>query len=54
MFAGSLCTHVTAIELVGATGFTLPTYIIFKAKKLQNARFDLLPEGWQLNKSGNG
>jgi hypothetical protein len=45
---------VTAIEAVSATGWSLPTYIIFKAKELQDAWFDDLPEGWRLDKSQNG
>jgi hypothetical protein len=45
---------VTAIELVSVTGWRLPTYIIFKAKELQDAWFNNLPEGWRLNKSQNG
>ncbi|KKA22392.1 hypothetical protein T310_3598 [Rasamsonia emersonii CBS 393.64] len=44
---------VTAIESVCATGWSLPTYIIFKAKELQDAWFDELPEGWRLDKSNN-
>jgi hypothetical protein len=45
---------LTAIESVSATGFTLPTYIILKAKELQDAWFDDLPEGWRLDKCQNG
>ncbi|KAL1966447.1 hypothetical protein VTN77DRAFT_4589 [Rasamsonia byssochlamydoides] len=45
---------VTAIESVSATGWALPTYIIFKAKELQDSWFDDLPKGWRLDKSENG
>jgi hypothetical protein len=45
---------VTAIESISASGFTLPPYIIFKGKDLQEAWFDLLPEGWRIDISDNG
>jgi hypothetical protein len=45
---------VTAIEAVSAIGESLPPYIIFKAKDLQDAWFKGLPTGWRLNKSDNG
>ncbi|EEA22979.1 pogo transposable element, putative [Talaromyces marneffei ATCC 18224] len=46
---------VTAIEATNSTGWALPSYIIFKAKK--NVRvgwFDDLPDDWRINISDNG
>ncbi|KAL3712109.1 hypothetical protein TMatcc_000805 [Talaromyces marneffei ATCC 18224] len=46
---------VTAIEVTNSTGWALPSYIIFKAKK--NVRlgwFDDLPSDWRINISENG
>jgi hypothetical protein len=46
---------VTAIEATNSTGWALPSYIIFKAKK--NVRlgwFDDLPSDWRINISDNG
>jgi hypothetical protein len=46
---------VTAIEATNSTGWALPSYIIFKAKK--NVRlgwFDELPDDWRINISENG
>jgi hypothetical protein len=46
---------VTAIEATNSTGWALPSYVIFKAKK--NARlgwFDKLPDEWRINISDNG
>ncbi|EED21956.1 transposon, putative [Talaromyces stipitatus ATCC 10500] len=46
---------VTAIEATNSTGWALPSYIIFKAKK--NVRlgwFEDLPDDWRINISDNG
>ncbi|EED15091.1 pogo transposable element, putative [Talaromyces stipitatus ATCC 10500] len=46
---------VTAIEATNSTGWALPSYVIFKAKK--NVRlgwFDELPDDWRINISDNG
>ncbi|EEA25964.1 hypothetical protein TMatcc_005785 [Talaromyces marneffei ATCC 18224] len=46
---------VTAIEATNSTGWAIPSYIIFKAKK--NVRlgwFDDLPSDWKINISENG
>ncbi|EED11996.1 conserved hypothetical protein [Talaromyces stipitatus ATCC 10500] len=46
---------VTAIEATNSTGWALPSYVIFKAKK--NVRlgwFDELPSDWRINISDNG
>ncbi|EED24169.1 conserved hypothetical protein [Talaromyces stipitatus ATCC 10500] len=46
---------VTAIEATNSTGWAVPSYIIFKAKK--NVRlgwFDDLPSDWRINISENG
>ncbi|EEA24967.1 conserved hypothetical protein [Talaromyces marneffei ATCC 18224] len=46
---------VTAIEATNSTGWALPSYVIFKAKK--NVRlgwFDDLPDDWRINISENG
>ncbi|EED16659.1 conserved hypothetical protein [Talaromyces stipitatus ATCC 10500] len=46
---------VTAIEATNSTGWAIPSYIIFKAKK--NVRlgwFDDLPSDWRINISENG
>ncbi|EED18661.1 pogo transposable element, putative [Talaromyces stipitatus ATCC 10500] len=46
---------VTAIEAINSTGWALPSYVIFKAKK--NVRlgwFDELPDDWRINISDNG
>ena len=46
---------VTAIEATNSTGWALPSYVIFKAKK--NVRlgwFDELPDDWKINISENG
>ncbi|EED15710.1 pogo transposable element, putative [Talaromyces stipitatus ATCC 10500] len=46
---------VTAIEATNSTGWAIPSYIIFKAKK--NVRlgwFDDLPSDWMINISENG
>ncbi|EED14184.1 conserved hypothetical protein [Talaromyces stipitatus ATCC 10500] len=46
---------VTAIEATNSTGWALPSYMIFKAKK--NVRlgwFDELPDDWRINISDNG
>ncbi|EED11907.1 conserved hypothetical protein [Talaromyces stipitatus ATCC 10500] len=46
---------VTAIEATNSTGWAVPSYIIFKAKK--NVRlgwFDDLPSDWKINISENG
>ncbi|EEA18842.1 pogo transposable element, putative [Talaromyces marneffei ATCC 18224] len=46
---------VTAIEATNSTGWAIPSYIIFKAKK--NGRlgwFDDLPSDWRINISENG
>jgi hypothetical protein len=46
---------VTAIESVNATGWALPSYIIFKAKTYyQEGWFDTLPDNWRLDISNNG
>ena len=46
---------VTAIEAVNATGWALPSYIIFKASTyIQEGWFDTLPDDWRLNISKNG
>jgi hypothetical protein len=46
---------VTAIEAINSTGWAVPSYVIFKAKK--NVRlgwFDKLPDDWRINISENG
>jgi hypothetical protein len=46
---------VTAIESVNASGWALPSYIIFKAKTYhQEGWFDTLPDDWRLDISNNG
>jgi hypothetical protein len=46
---------VTAIESVNATGWALPSYIIFKAKTYhQEGWFNTLPDNWRLDISNNG
>jgi hypothetical protein len=46
---------VTAIEATNSTGWAIPSYIIFKAKKnVRLAWFDDLPSDWRINISENG
>ncbi|EED11440.1 transposon, putative [Talaromyces stipitatus ATCC 10500] len=46
---------VTAIEATNSTGWAIPSYIIFKAKKnVRLAWFDELPSDWRINISENG
>jgi hypothetical protein len=46
---------VTAIEAVNSTGWALPSYVIFKAKKYsQEGWFETLPDDWKINISDNG
>ncbi|EED11542.1 conserved hypothetical protein [Talaromyces stipitatus ATCC 10500] len=46
---------VTAIEAVNSTGWALPSYIIFKAKKyMRLGWFEDLPANWVINISDNG
>ncbi|EED13461.1 conserved hypothetical protein [Talaromyces stipitatus ATCC 10500] len=46
---------VTAIEAVNSTGWALPSYIIFKAKKyMRLGWFEDLPANWIINISDNG
>jgi hypothetical protein len=49
------CEWVTVIESVNATGWALPSYIIFKAKTYyQEGWFSTLPDDWRLDISNNG
>ncbi|EED17013.1 pogo transposable element, putative [Talaromyces stipitatus ATCC 10500] len=46
---------VTAIEATNSTGWALPSYIIFKAKKYTRLGwFEDLPDDWRINISDNG
>ena len=45
---------VTVIEAIGASGYTLPPYIIFKGKNFMKRWFDDLPHQWAINHSPNG
>ncbi|EED16242.1 transposon, putative [Talaromyces stipitatus ATCC 10500] len=46
---------VTAIEAINSTGWALPSYIIFKAKKYTRLGwFEDLPDDWRINISDNG
>ena len=45
---------VTSIECIGASGYILPPYIIFKAKRHIAGWVDGLPDGWGIDISPNG
>ncbi|EED12236.1 pogo transposable element, putative [Talaromyces stipitatus ATCC 10500] len=46
---------VTAIEATNSTGWAVPSYVIFKAKKnVREGWFDDLPDDWRINISDNG
>ena len=46
---------VTAIEAVNSTGWSLPSYVIFKTKRyFQEGWFGTLPHDWKLNISDSG
>jgi hypothetical protein len=45
---------VTAIEAIGADGYSLPPYVIFKAKVAIAGWFDNLPKDWRIEVSANG
>ena len=46
--------QVTSIEYIGASGYVLPPYIIFKAKRYISGWLDDLPSGWGIDISPNG
>jgi hypothetical protein len=45
---------VTVVESIGASGYALPPYMIFKGKKFMLRWFDDIQKGWAINHSPNG